>query len=85
MVPEKRLVSKQVLIDSKNKLINIRQFKNREDAMPYFNQIKKQDQLFNDLKPEQYAITCISNTNFSILLSEKNVDEYNKFFRRVYK
>ncbi len=85
VVPEKRLVSKQVLIDSKNKLINIRQFKNREDAMPYFNQIKKQDQLFNDLKPEQYAITCISNTNFSILLSEKNVDEYNKFFRRVYK
>jgi len=85
VVPEKRLVSKQVLIDSKNKLINVRQFKNRDDVLAYFKQIKKQTQLFDDLKPEQFAITCISTTNFSILLSEKNVDEYNKFFNRVYK
>ena len=85
VVPEKRLVGKQVLIDSKNKLINIRQFKNREDVMAYFKLIKKQTQLFDDLKPEQYAITCISTTNFSILMNEKNVDEYNKFFNRVYK
>jgi tetratricopeptide (TPR) repeat protein len=85
VVPEKRLQSKQVLIDSKNKLLNVRQFKNREDALAYFNQVKKQDQLFSDLKPEQYAITAISTTNFSTLLSEKNIDDYNKFFRRVYK
>ncbi|MBP6731403.1 MAG: tetratricopeptide repeat protein, partial [Chitinophagales bacterium] len=65
VVPEKRLQSKQVLIDSKNKLLNVRQFKNREDALAYFNQVKKQDQLFSDLKPEQYAITAISTTNFS--------------------
>ncbi len=85
VVPEKRLQSKQVLIDSKNKLINVRQFKNRDDVMAYYNMIKKQDQLFNDLKPEQYAITCISTTNFGTLLSEKDVDAYNKFFYRVYK
>ncbi|HLP51421.1 MAG TPA: tetratricopeptide repeat protein [Chitinophagales bacterium] len=85
VVPEKRLQGKQVLIDSKNKLINVRQFKNRDDVMAYYAQIKKQAQLFSDLKPEQYAITCISTTNFSILLSEKNIDIYNKFFNRVYK
>ena len=85
VVPEKRLQGKQVMIDSKNKLINIRQFKNREDVMAYYNQIKKQSQLFDDLKAGQYAITCISTTNFGTLLSEKNVDEYNKFFTRVYK
>lgn len=86
VVPEKRLQGKQVLIDSKNKLINIRQFKNRDDVMAYYAQIKKQAQLFSDLKPEQYAITCISTTNFSILLSEKDIDLYNtKFFNRVYK
>jgi hypothetical protein len=85
VVPEKRVQGKQVLIDSKNKLINIRQFKNREDVMAYYNLIKKQTQLFDDLKAGQYAITCISTTNFSTLLSEKNVDEYNKFFTRVYK
>lgn len=83
---DKRLVAKQVLIDSKNKLINIRQFKNREDVMSYYKVIKAQDQLFSDLKKEQFAITCISTLNFSTLLSEKNVDVYNeKFFKRVYK
>ncbi len=83
---DKRLVSKQVLIDSKNKLINVRQFKNREEVMSYYKVIKSQDQLFSDLKKEQYAITCISTLNFSTLLSEKNVDLYNeKFFKRVYK
>lgn len=83
---DKRLVAKQVLIDSKNKLINIRQFMNREDVMSYYKVIKSQDQLFSDLKKEQYAITCISTINFSTLLSEKNVDLYNeKFFKRVYK
>ena len=84
-VPEKRLQGKQVLIDSKNKLINIRQFKNAADVMSYYNLVKKQAQLFSDMKPEQFSITAISTTNFSILLTEKNVDEYNKFFKRVYK
>ncbi len=85
VMPEKRLQSKQVLIDSKNKLIAVRQFKNRDEVMAYYNQVKKQAQLFSDLKPEQYAISCISTNNFSVLLSAKNIDEYNKFFNRVYK
>lgn len=85
VVPEKRLQSKQVLIDSKNKLINVRQFKNRDDVMAYFAQVKKQAQLFSDLKPEQYAITCISSTNFGVLLGDKNIDTYSKYFNRVYK
>ncbi|MFN8321598.1 MAG: hypothetical protein U0T74_02960 [Chitinophagales bacterium] len=83
--PEKRLATKQVLIDSKNKLLNVRQFKNREDVLAYFKVVSKQDQLFSDLQPNQYAITCISTVNFSTLLSEKNIEDYNKFFRRVYK
>lgn len=84
VVPEKRLATKQVVIDSKNKLINVRKFKDRNDAMVYFNQIKKQGQLFSDLKPEQFALTAISTTNFVTLLSEKDIDDYTKFFTRVY-
>ena len=82
---KRRLASKQVVIDSKNKLINIRQFKDRADVMDYYKIIKTQSQLFSDLRPEQFAISCISILNFSVLLSEKNIDEYNKFFTRVYK
>lgn len=81
----KRLVSKQVIIDSKNKLLNIRQFKNKEDVMEYLNVMRRQGQLFSDLKPEQYAVVAISTINFATLLSLKDIDEYDKFFKRVYK
>ena len=63
----------------------MRQFKNKEDVLNYYKMVSKQDQLFSDLQPAQYAITCISTINFGTLLSEKNIDDYNKFFRRVYK
>jgi tetratricopeptide (TPR) repeat protein len=81
----KRLQTKQVVIDSKNKLINIRQFKNKEDVLSYFNVVKTQQHLFSDLQLSQYEICCISVPNFSTLLSEKDIDTYLKFFRRVYK
>jgi tetratricopeptide (TPR) repeat protein len=84
-MPERRLQTKQVIINSTNKLLNVRQFKNREEVMAYYNILVKQSQLFSDLKPEQYAITAISTINFATLLSEKDIDAYNKFFRRVYK
>ncbi len=80
----KRLQTKQVIIDSKNKLLNVRTFKNREDVMEYYKVIKNQGQLFSDLQTGQYAITCISTLNFGTLLSEKDIDAYNKYFNRVY-
>lgn len=80
----KKLQSKQVIIDSKNKLLTVRQFKNKEEAISYFRVVKSQSQLFSDLKPDQYAITAISTVNFTVLISEKDVDAYQKFFNRVY-
>lgn len=78
------LQTKSVLIDSKNKLINVRQFKSRAEAMDYYNIVSKQDQLFSDMQPAQYEITVMSTINFATLLSLKDIDVYQKFFRRVY-
>jgi len=82
---DKRLQAKQSLLDAKNQLIAVRQFKSKDDVMVYYNSIITQTQLFNDMKPEQYSLTAISMPNYSILISEKDVDTYNKFFNRVYK
>ncbi len=79
-----RLQTKQVIIDSKNKLINVRQFKTRTEAMDYFNVVRKQDQLFSDMQAAQYELTVISTVNFATLLTLKGIDEYQKFFHRVY-
>ena len=80
----KKLQAKQTIINKENRLLNIRQFKNREEALGYFNTIKTQKQLFNDLAPTQIAIAVISTLNFSTLLDRKNIDEYQTFFNRVY-
>lgn len=81
----KRLQVKQIMINSQNKLINVRQFKDGAEAMAYYKFIKGQGQLFSDMKPEQYVLTCISTVNFATLLSEKDIDAYQKYFNRVYK
>ncbi|MDB5284639.1 MAG: Tetratricopeptide domain protein [Bacteroidota bacterium] len=82
----RKLQSKPVTINKDNRVLTVRQFKNKEDVLAYYNSIKTQGQLFTGLKPGQFAITAISTSNFSTLISEKDVDLYiNKFFNRVYK
>lgn len=80
-----RLQTKQVKVDSKTTIINVRQFPSGAEAMSYFNSIKTQAQLFDDFKAGQYSIACISTSNFSTLLTERNMEDYLKFFKRVYK
>lgn len=81
----RRLQVKQIVINSTNKLINIKQFKDRADAMAYYNLVKGQGQLFDDMQKPQYVLTVISTVNFATLLSEKDIDVYQKYFNRVYK
>lgn len=81
----KRLQVKQIMINSQNKLINVRQFKDAADALAYYKFIKGQGQLFSDMQAAQYELTCISTVNFATLLSEKDIDAYQKYFNRVYK
>lgn len=80
-----KLQTKQVMIDSKNKLLNIRQFKNGAEAVIYYKSLITQKQLFEEMQPAQYVVVCISATNFSILLAEKDIAVYQKYFERVYK
>lgn len=80
-----KLQTKQVMIDSKNKLLNIRQFKNGADALAYYKSLITQKQLFEEMQSGQFVVTCISATNFSTLLSQKDIAAYQKYFERVYK
>jgi tetratricopeptide (TPR) repeat protein len=80
-----KLQTKQIVIDSKNKLLNVKQFKSGADAMAYYKVLVKQAQLFDELKKEQYSIAVISTMNFGTLLGEKDIAAYLKFMQRVYK
>lgn len=82
---DKRLQSKTSQITKTIKVLMVRQFKSKTDAMVYYNAIVTQSQLFNEMKKEQYAITVISTPNFSTFLDQKDIDVYTKFFNRVYK
>lgn len=81
----KKLVTKRVQVDSKTRVINVRQFKNKEDVVNYFKDLSKQNQLFTELLPSQYNMVAVSITNWDILTSNKTIDDYQKFFARLYK
>jgi hypothetical protein len=82
----KKLTTKQILVDAKGtRMINSRQFKNKDEAIIYFNDIKKQTHLFSELKPEQFEIALISSPNFGTFLSTKDVAQYIRFFNINYK
>lgn len=80
----KGLATQTKLINASNKVLRITKFKNRDEAMPYYKILKAQTQLFGSLKPYKYSISVISDTNYKTLFNLENIDDYNKYFKRVY-
>ncbi|MBX2903858.1 MAG: hypothetical protein KF872_09905 [Chitinophagales bacterium] len=75
-----RLTAKSVLLDEKNKLITIRQFKNKTSAAEYTAAFAAQQSLMKDIDPAKYYLASISFENFSKLLTEKKSDVYEQFY-----
>jgi hypothetical protein len=69
--------------DSRIPLIAIRRFKDKNEAMDYYQGIKKNAKDFIDPKLE-YQLFAISQDNYRELLKAKNVEEYRLFFDQNY-
>jgi len=59
-------------------------FKDREEAMRYFNMVINNRRLFRPLRSTDYRNFIISDANFEVLKEKKNVEAYLLFFRRYY-
>ena len=77
------LKSTAQLFTSSEQMINVRKFKNREEALNYYDSIQ-QDSKFSALNPTFYRHFVISVQNYATFYNRRNIDAYMKFFRLMY-
>ncbi len=75
-----KLAAKPVLIDDKNKLITVRQFKNAALANEYYTAFVAKPDAVKGIEAEKFYTAIISFENFSKLLTERKADVYEQFF-----
>lgn len=74
------------LFGANEQIINIKQFKNSEDAMKYIENLKADKSVFSgNVKPELFTIMAISAENLPRLFRKKQVGYYKPFFEDHYK
>jgi hypothetical protein len=70
--------------ESKLPIVAIRRFKNRDDAMTYYDTVLKNKADFLDEGKYSYDLLPICQDNYRELLKTKQVEEYKTFFQLHY-
>jgi tetratricopeptide (TPR) repeat protein len=65
-------------------LVTIQTFKDKEDAMGYYNFLNSKPELFKSIDKKDYHILAISTDNIGVLLKKDNFDDYKTFFNAKY-
>jgi len=65
-------------------LLTIRTFKDKDDAMGYYNFLVSKPELFKNIDKKDYQILAISIDNVGVLLKKDNFDDYKTFFNAKY-
>ncbi len=70
--------------DDKLPIIAIRRFRDKKEAMDYYNTVQKNKQDFLDEEKYSYELLPIAQQNYRELLRSKTVDQYRVFFELNY-
>ncbi|MFN8310954.1 MAG: tetratricopeptide repeat protein [Chitinophagales bacterium] len=79
------LSSRSVIVESSFKLIQIKSFANKTEALQYVAALKANADLFSGLSNSQFEIFAISQLNYSTLIASKKINNYAAFYRTNYK
>ncbi len=71
------------LFTSTYQIINVKKFKNIDEAFLYYDSINT-DSTFTTFNSAYYRCFIISMQNYATLYSKRNIDAYTKFFRIMY-
>jgi hypothetical protein len=83
--PQSRLSVKSVFADEKTRLLTIRTFEDKAAAEGFFRNVKGSTTLYEGLPAGQFESVIMSQSNFDLFLSDRNMETYLKFFRWAYK
>lgn len=71
-------------LDKGYSMISIRPFSNKTQSMNYYELIEYNQEIYENIEKIFTAHATISATNYSVLLLDKNVETYMKFFDEQY-
>ncbi len=71
-------------VEEKAKVILIRKFRNKDKAMSYFNNTKKNSKDYINNEETPYDIFAISQKNYREVIKQKSVVQYRSFFDKKY-
>ena len=82
---QKNITMQDLLFDHRLKIIFLRSFTNKADALSYTNALYDSDEVFGNQAADAYQLYAISVNNISELLKQKKTDDYQDFYRSFYK
>lgn len=71
-----------LMLNPKSQLVTVKAFTSRTLGVDYYNLLKSNVKVFNDLQPGTYQVFAISTENFAILFKDKDVEAYRKYFEQ---
>ncbi len=71
-------------LNSSQDIITVISFKNKAQALNYYNKASSNDSIFKDVNKEGLSKMVISAGNLNILKTDKSADRYLKFFNEYY-
>ena len=80
----KDLTINSILLDKDHHLITVGNFENSEDALIYYNAIRKDTYIFSNLLTDNYSSFVISTKNYPVFYKSKDITVYELFFKREY-
>ncbi|MEZ4955368.1 MAG: hypothetical protein R2825_17540 [Saprospiraceae bacterium] len=70
--------------EDRHPIVAIRRFKDKADAMDYYNGVQKNSKDFLDKKTFEYELLAVGQGNYRELLKSKNLADYRTFFELNY-
>jgi hypothetical protein len=71
-------------LDEIRQIVRISGLSNKETAIPYYNKVTRNRELYIPLRQGNYRNFLITESNYEIFLKEKNILDYTNFYKRVY-
>lgn len=81
----KGITMQELLFDHRLKIMILKSFNNKQDALQYYSLLYDNDDVFGQVNPDAYQLYVISVNNLPTILREKKTNEYEDFYRGFYR
>lgn len=81
----KGIVMQDLLFDHRLKIVILREFQNKAEAINYTSTLYDHDEVFGNVAADNYELYAVSVNNLPELLKQKKTADYQDFYRSFYK